>query len=372
MRRPTILFVDTGRWTCFDQFGSAMRRHGYRTVRVSVERSPLTRVMSSLNYDEFLILDSVEDLASIGQYVRLDDVADIQCTEAVLPHLVESLEGSAVPRHVITHLRWRMQNLDKFAMTTQLHGAGIPVPRFLVGSTRVEDAVEELETPLFVKGRVGFGGYGVALCHSLAETYAAVTALGGADAVYFEEAVRGDIVRYVSCRTEASLLDETVFITRRRDPSSLGPATAVEVIEDPAMTALGRRVTEVVGGQGLANIEAVHSPEGGHVVIDVNLRLWGSALALRATGPDFVSAYRQSLGESVARLAPATAAAVMGTTVDVFPDAAIAALDGGSLLLAAALFIPGVVRYARWAGPRYALSTTALLSASVVNRIRRR
>ncbi|MDE9366675.1 ATP-grasp domain-containing protein [Luteipulveratus sp. YIM 133132] len=370
MAKGTVLFVDTGRWTCFDQFGAALRRAGHRTVRITVESSRLSRFISRMAYSECIVVPHEEAIGELASLVDLAEVVDVQCTEAVLATVCDAVAGTAIPAEVREHLEWRLQHLDKLRVAQRLAAAGVPVPLSMAGVS-AQEACSVLGLPMVLKTRSGFGGAGVRVTRTVEEAVAAYAELAAQD-VFFEEYFPGEIMRYVACRTEQVTLEEAVFVAHRADAGSLGPATAVELVDDAAMIRIGRAVLAALGGRGLANIEAVRTVDGRYAVIDVNLRTWGSALALRSGGPDFVHAYLSTLAPTAPTAPTAAGGAVaVGGVFEVFPDAAVAAVDGGSVLAAAALVVGASWRYARWTGPRYVVGASALVAASLVRRGRR-
>jgi carbamoylphosphate synthase large subunit len=372
MGEGTVLFVDTGRWTCFDQFGAALRRRGIRTVRVTTETGRLSGFIARMAYDDHIVLGSLDDLPSIASTVDVRDVIDVQCTEVALSPALRMLVQAGASESVIARLRWRMDNLDKFTMSRRLSDAGIAVPRALEGSTSIDVALAAIGAPLVVKGRIGFGGSSVAIVDNADDAAAAVARFGGEEAVYFEELIHGDNVRYVSCRSDGHTLEEAVFVTSRRNPASLGPATGVRLVDDPEMTQAGRAALSAIDGIGLANVEAMKGADGVPYIIDMNLRVWGSALTLFAAGVDFVRAYSATLGAATAPVAIAGVAVVSDEYLDVFPDSAMASVEGGGVLLALTIFAIGVRRYVRPLGARYIVGVTALLGESFWHHVRRR
>lgn len=368
MDHRTVLFVDTGRWTCFDQLSAALRRRGYETVRVTTESGGLSRFMSRMAYDRQVVLRSLADLSQLPGRMSVNSIVDIHCTEAVLHAVYSTFDQTDISPSVRENMRWRLLNLDKYEMTQRLRNAGVSVAITLPGTTPASEAFTLAGSPLVVKARVGFGGSNVAVVDTVAAAEDAVRRFGGGEAVYFEELIVGDNIRYVSCRDD-DVLQEAVFVTRRRDPQSLGPATGVELIADESMAQLGRTALNTIGGRGLANVEAMRTDGGRICIIDMNLRVWGSAVSLRAAGPDFVSAYCRSLGDLTVPVLPVTVA--VGSYLDVFPDSAVVAMENGPFAVAIAVFCVGVWRYRRQLGSRYMVAATALLASTFRHRIKR-
>lgn len=364
MERRTAVFVDTGRWTCFDQLASTLRRSGVRAVRVTTEQGRLSTLMSRLDYGDCIVAEDLTVIAEALHRIDLQQVIDVHCTEATLAAVVDALQGSTVPESVRARLDWQRRNLDKYDMSQRLRAAGVPVPATSPAADGARAAFERLGLPVVVKGRVGAGGTFVAVAADVAEAEAAVARFGGGEATYYEQFIAGDNIRYSSCRQGGAPSAEATFVVRRRDPGSLGPATGVELVDDPAMVAVGRAALEAIGAEGLSNVEAMRASDGTLYVIDMNLRVWGSAATLSAAGVDFPRAYAATLGVGPTVVAPlsATAAASSGMVLEVFPDSAMALVENGSMLLAAAVFAAGALRYTRTLGLRYLVAAAALFA----------
>jgi hypothetical protein len=323
-------------------------------------------------FDEGIVIRRLSDLDELSNLVDLADVVDMQCTETTLAAAYEGakrgLSGSALAR-----LGWRLDHVDKYEMSRKLAASGVSVPRAAPGSTPVAEALRIVGCPLVVKGRAGSGGDHVALVSSPVEAEDAVNRLGGPDATYFEEFIVGENVQYASCRSGGQVSAEVTFVTRRLGSTSLGPAIGVETVDDAEMAGLGRSALAAVGGDGLANVEALRRADGRTYVIDVNLRVWGSAATFSAAAIDFADAYAASLGRPTAtEITQVKTTRTVEHNLDVFPDAAAALAYSGSYLAALVSFAQGTRRYLRSLGPRYLVGAAALLASSFWHRLTHR
>lgn len=116
-----------------------------------------------------------------------------------------------------------------------------------------------------------------------------------------------------------------------------------------------------IGGPGTMNMDLMRTPDG-LVVVDVNLRPWGSFVALRQTGVDFVGGWLDVLEgrERSYELVPG------GRTVGVFSTTAInrGLMDPFRGLTS---FISTSRTYLPWVGPRY-LAAEWIRASAVVGR----
>ena len=367
---PLVIFVDAGRWNSFDQLSAVLRRHGCRTVRVTTESSRFARLLGRLVYDEQVRVPCVEDGPALRAALGRTGVVDVQCVETALPAVAAAMEHGDLSGPALASVRARLRHLDKYALSMTLREHGIRVPQAIPGAVPVAVAAEKLTWPFMVKRRVGFGGLGVQPVDDHQEAVDAIARFGGSDRVYFEQMIGGENIGYASLRAGGAVASEAVYQKRRFPPESRGPATSVEFVDDEEMRALGRACLDAIDVDGLANLEALRGEDGLLYVNDVNLRVWASALSLKAAGLDFGGDYARFLrGGSPRR--PGTVVEIP-QRIDVFPDAAFAVLSDGSWRRAAALFGSGLRTLGPSLGLRYCLAVVFLFIRLSIARARAR
>ncbi|MBS1896386.1 MAG: hypothetical protein JSS88_03225 [Actinobacteria bacterium] len=362
---PLVIFVDAGHWNSFDQLSAVLRRHGCRTVRVTTEGSRVARIIGRLVYDEQVRVPCIEDGPALRAVLGRDGLADVQCVETALPAVAAAMEHSGASRPVLASIQARMRHLDKYALSETLRESGIRVPQAIPGAVSIAVAAGQLSWPFMVKRRVGFGGLGVQPVSGFQDAAEAVARFGGPDEVYFEQMIGGENIAYASMRAAGATTTEAVYQKLRFPPESRGPATSVELVEDEQMRAIGRASLEAIRLDGLANLEALRGDDGLLYVNDVNLRVWASALSLKAAGLDFGGDYARFLRGAPGRTVMSGDG--FSQRIDVFPAAAFAMLSSGSWRRAAVLFGSGMKDLGPSLGLRYCLAAIlefARLSAS--------
>jgi len=121
-----------------------------------------------------------------------------------------------------------------------------------------------------------------------------------------------------------------------------------------------------LGGSGLVNVNLIKDAGGQAFVHDVNLRPWGTLMALRGAGVDFTHDYLAVLG--LATASSADGALAIGGQFDVFPTAALGIAET-DLLAALALLLVQSRQYADWTGMRYVVAESARFLAITARRI---
>ncbi|MGH9047878.1 MAG: hypothetical protein ACRDVW_11295, partial [Acidimicrobiales bacterium] len=156
--KPAVLFVDGGVLAPFIQLAVALRRWGYRTIRVTTSRRTLgARLTRRLAFDRVLHIDPAE-LASLDRVLADERLVDVHCAETLAPDAYGVLERLPCA----TKAGWlhRADLVDKTTMIHLLDAASIAHPRWLVGSTGPDEAAAALGWPIVVKPRVGANGQG--------------------------------------------------------------------------------------------------------------------------------------------------------------------------------------------------------------------
>ena len=135
-----------------------------------------------------------------------------------------------------------------------------------------EDLPAELEFPVLVKARRGFGSRGIYRCRSSRELE-----------FFLDYTTEQSMVQAV-CRGEEFSID--VFCDLEARCLNAVPRTMIEskggesikgmTIDDAELIEVGRSVSETLGLVGPANIQCFREPDGSHRVTDINPRFGGA------------------------------------------------------------------------------------------------
>jgi len=135
-----------------------------------------------------------------------------------------------------------------------------------------DELPEELEFPVLVKARHGFGSRGIYRCRDRRELE------------FFLDYTDHDSMVQACCRGEEFSID--VFCDLESRCLGAVPRTMIEskggesirgmTLRDPELIEVGRHVSETLGLVGPANIQCFREPDGrGHLVTDINPRFGG-------------------------------------------------------------------------------------------------
>jgi carbamoyl-phosphate synthase large subunit len=170
--------------------------------------------------------------------------------------------------------------LDKFTLM-QACADRVPVPRtVLVTATTTDAELDSLGAPFIVKPRSGAGGRGFAV---IADAGALPDAARDGS-VIAQELLPG--VEYsidVLARPGGGVV---AAVPRRRDKVDSGIAVAGRTVADPALEHFGRVVAEVIGAQGVVNVQAKLDAVGRPSLLEVNARFPGTMTLTQAAGVD--------------------------------------------------------------------------------------
>jgi len=146
------------------------------------------------------------------------------------------------------------------------HGIGSP-PTWLP-----DDVPGDLEFPVLVKARKGFGSRGIYRCHDRAELE------------FFLGYATEESMVQACCRGEEFSID--LFCDLDSRCLNAVPRTMIEskggesikgmTIADDELVEVGRHVAETLGLVGPANVQCFREPGGSHVVTDINPRFGGA------------------------------------------------------------------------------------------------
>jgi len=258
-----VLFTCTGQRV---DIVTSFRRAGARTVAVDV--NPLAPAL--YHADEHAFVPRVDDPAYVA---ALADIVAIQDLSLVVPltdldHGVLSRSRDEIGALVLLPGAEIVDALaDKWLAHQLFVERGIGSP-----STWLPAAVpEEVDYPVLVKARRGFGSRNIFRCRDRHELD------------FFLEYTSVDSMVQVCCRGEEFSID--VFCDLDGRCLNAVPRTMIEskggesikgmTIRDDALIEVGRHVSETLGLVGPANIQCFREPDGAHVITDINPRFGG-------------------------------------------------------------------------------------------------
>ena len=170
--------------------------------------------------------------------------------------------------------------LDKLTLI-QTCAAAVRVPAtVLVDGHTAPDDLRQLGEPFIVKPRRGAGGRGFAVLDTAAEL-----ARLPADGTFIaQELLPGEEFSIdVLARPGGGIV---AAVPRRRDKVDSGIAVAGRTVADPGLEAFGRRVAELIGAQGVVNVQAKLTADGQPALLEVNARFPGTMALTQAAGID--------------------------------------------------------------------------------------
>lgn len=170
--------------------------------------------------------------------------------------------------------------LDKLALIRAC-AAAVRVPAtVLVDEQTAPDDVKRLGEPFIVKPRRGAGGRGFAVL----ETAAELARLPADGTFIAQELLPGaEFSVDVLARPGGGVV---AAVPRRRDKIDSGIAVAGRTVADPGLELFGRRVAELVGAQGVVNVQAKLTADGRPALLEVNARFPGTMALTQAAGID--------------------------------------------------------------------------------------
>ena len=361
------MFVGPG-LTSFEQLAACAGRLGIETGWIGYPYSRARRWRTRMFVPHVSTAHDLESLVTELRRLGTDRIIDIQASEYVLGDVVAAAREAQVAPSVLEALERRLAMSDKLNMSLLLSEHGVPVPAVLDSALfSAHEAADRLGLPLVVKGRVANGGSSVHVVFSAAEADVAMRAVQVHGGGIYERHLAGESLSYgASFGPDGRLLHEAAYLTRRVGHDEHLPPDRIVVVDDAATLASGRAVVAALGGSGLVNVNVIKDTDGRACVHDVNLRPWGTLMALRGAGVDFTHDYLAILGLAAASSPEATLA--VGEQFDVFPAAALGIAET-DLLAALALLLVQSRQYADWTGVRYVFAESARCLAITARRL---
>lgn len=275
----SVVFVDDGAlWHSFQQVAALVRRHGYRTVRITTaETGRIARLVDRLLYNDAVYLTDPAALARLPELVEPFRPARLCVADTLLDAITDDAIDR-LPLDIAAGLRVQRRLSDKTAAGALAVERGALVPDQLPGSVPAADAVEQLGLPIVVKANYGAAGSGVRIVHTVAAAEQAAAGMGAAHDFFFQRFVAGQILSYGAMVADEGIVQEMTYQGIDSSSNPTGAPLGYEVIDDPAFAEIGRSVCRSVGTRGPINLQAIRDDDGRHWVIDLNIRPFGGML----------------------------------------------------------------------------------------------
>ncbi|GAY14657.1 hypothetical protein [Mycobacterium sp. shizuoka-1] len=282
MRQPergAVVFVDDSPlWHSFQQVAALVRRHGYRTVRITTAQTGrIARLVDRLLYDRAVYLPEAGALQHLPELLEPFHPVKVN----VVDTLLDAIPEDAIDRLTADNadsLRVQRKLSNKTTAGILVLERGALVPDQLPGSTPAGEAAEKLGLPVVLKANYGAAGSGIRIAHTVAEAAHAAEAMGSPADFFYQRFVTGPILSYGAMLADEGIVQELTYRGLASPSNPTGAPLGYEVVDEPIFTEIGRKVCLGVGLTGPINLQAIRDDEGQYWVIDLNIRPFGGML----------------------------------------------------------------------------------------------
>jgi hypothetical protein len=365
---PAVVFIDDSHWNTFAQLSPLLRRHGVRTIRITTEVRPASRVISALLFDRHSVTPARSVKGELRKVLLTEDVIDVQFVEKFRDLMIDSID--LLPRAVREPLERRLTLMDKTWASDHFEQCDIRVPsRISMKDASPETVAEKYGFPLVVKGRVGSSGDDVHIVHDLTTLDAIATACCDVPESYFYETyVHGQKLNYSAAVNVTDIEQEMTYrIVKWRQPA--GSAEEIETIEDSQLAAFGQRAVEAARCTGLVNMDVIRDDKGRDWLIDFNARAFAGSVNFLGAGLDISEGYLRALGQR--QDLPSRRSPAAGKDINVFPMCIAEVAESGKVFRTASVFLREARPYLNWLGFRYWLAEAGVTAYKVADGARR-
>lgn len=297
---PRVVIVDVHASDSFREFAAALRRRGVDVVHVRPSYSGrgrgLKRALDGLA-GPVLELDPPlhsDDPAAVALRRRLlaAPTVDVHATEPVLAALSATPEWRANPH--LAKVRPGLElaaAVDKWDVGRIAAAAGVAVPAATLD-------LRASQFPVVVKGRLGAGGMFVRIAPDQAAVDDAAAGFRREGVEPFLEAFHphGNGLGTAGVARDGELLVCGSFERLTAPDQPLQPAVAIRAFHDEAAERATARLVQALGYTGIVCLNFVPDESGDPLLIDVNLRVFGSWVTLDELGIPVLDSYLELLG----------------------------------------------------------------------------
>lgn len=297
-----VMFIDDNTWEAFSALAGALRSRGIRTRRVTVPPRDLThRAMAGLErllYGPTWYLVRPPSFAGAPATVDVDLVLDVMGDDTVDVQAQDDLAYALLASDQTGHPamdRTRRRDVtrlmyDKAATQELAESVGVSAPKLY--------DLDEIEYPVVVKARVGFGGNRVRTAHDpteLDQIRAELSRMGVRERL-LQECHRGGQINIGAVALNGEVLTAVAYQMRPPEGDPLGPPATCIAVDRPDLIESATTVISALSFTGFVCIDFIVALDGRALLIDFNPPAFDSWLALQSLGAHFFGAYGAAIG----------------------------------------------------------------------------
>jgi biotin carboxylase len=335
--------------TPFVQLAAALRRAGYRTIRVTTSSTIHPLLLRYVAFDRVARAEPSTIGQKLDEILKTEYIIDVQCVEQLGAESYRALERSEHNQYA-AEWRFRSELIDKPAVAQLLDRVGISHPPWLSGSATVTDAAQKLGFPIVVKPRVGKGGVGISIARSMSELEDVCRGVPDRSKVFFEAFIDGTALNYGAVVGPGGAERDMTYRPIHRGAGIGSASIEVTCDQDQEFGEIGRKLARGIKCQGLLNADGIRDHDGRYWIHDVNLRVWGAFFAARGAGFDLTASYIRWLSDRANHTDRDR-----DPVVKIFPAYFGRAVETERLSVVLRSFVAHGRQYRRWLGSGYAL-----------------
>ena len=293
---PSVAIAYSEPWLAALQWGGALRHAGVHVSRYTV--APLSRMqrlrqggeLMCFHESHLVLRDDETQIQITDPEAIVDGHLDVQMTERVLAAMAQTEAWRSNPQlHHVPEGIDEALLYDKELFVRWAGERGLPVPQQCRGEQMPKSF------PVIVKPATGYGGVGVTVCHTPEELAAAVSGLGGKQAVV-QQFLPGPQVNVGGVAQEGRVLLSAPYepLASRSHPT--GPPVALRTVDHPEALDVAAAAIRALEYTGPFCLDLVTDADGGMRIVDLNARVFGSWTGLQRAGLDLLGAYLHTLG----------------------------------------------------------------------------
>jgi hypothetical protein len=226
-----------------------------------------------------------------------------------LIELLWGLDPPPAPIYPPTEAWQREVVLDRRLLYRRAQSAGLSIPPSLPLAARadLDEAGRRFGFPLVIRGTGGFGGNQVRIVRSGDEAALALEQICKVSPgqPFAQAFVRGGRCLFGGVFRRGEMIRSFSHRTLETNPAVTGPAIRIRPIHEPRLTAHGEAIFRELQWSGIAFAEFIQDEAGEFVLMEINVRPWGSLEIAEMSGAQISRTFGDMLlGRSVAAQAP--------------------------------------------------------------------
>lgn len=296
---PRVVIVDLHVSDSFREFDAALRQRGVDVLYLRPPHSGRARAVKRA-VDRLLgpslplppdLFGDTDEARALRRTALSSPTVDVHATEPVLARLSATDEWKANPALVKVRPGIELREVvDKLEVARLATSAAVAVPH-----TSTELRTDRF--PVVVKGSLGAGGMSVRVAadeDELAEAVRAVASDG--DRVYLERYHPGGTLGTCGVSRDGVVLVQGAYERTPSPSDPLGPPVSIRLIDDAAALGASERLIGALGYTGIWCLNFVRDDDGNPLLIDVNVRAFGSWLSIDDAGVPILDSYLDLVG----------------------------------------------------------------------------